>query len=131
MTLAIPPTDQPITYGTGKDHGECCRTDASCPFVLSPSAEAPTLAGQPPPPAPPPEPPMPTLSDFCRSYAPEPEHDVRLLLPGFETEEQAEQWRLKRVELLREGGKASRLVADKLDACGGEDGYCLSPACPP
>src|SRR3954447_18380417 len=92
-----------------------------------------------------PEPLMPTSPDFYHHYAPRPEHDVRLLVtetevvtrtgecrtkPGFETEEQVEQWRPKRIELLRKGGKASRRLADKLAACT-TGAWCLSPACPP
>ncbi|MFL5334022.1 MAG: DUF927 domain-containing protein [Geminicoccaceae bacterium] len=73
---------------------------------------------------------MPTGPDFYHHYAPRPEHDVRLLLPGFETGERAEAWRLKRIELLRKGGKASRRLADKLAACT-TGAWCLSPACPP
>lgn len=73
---------------------------------------------------------MPTRPDFHRHHEPEPEHDVERLLAGFETEAQAERYRRVRVGILRKGGEADRGLADRLERCGGPDGWCLSPACP-
>ena len=93
-----------------------------------------------------PEPPMPTLSDFCHSYAPEPEHDIRLLVTRTEVVTAAGKRRTTArlrdrapsravaAEARRHpapGWQGEPTLADELDACGGEDGRCLSPACPP
>jgi hypothetical protein len=73
---------------------------------------------------------MPTRPDFFCSFTPSPEHDVLQLLSGFETPEQAAAYRRRRIEVLRGGGRTDRRLAEKLEACGGPDGPCLSPADP-
>jgi hypothetical protein len=73
---------------------------------------------------------MPTRPDFFCRFSPSPRHDVQRLASGFETREQAEAYRRGRVGVLREGSRADQRLADKLEACGGPDGRCLSPADP-
>jgi hypothetical protein len=60
--------------------------------------------------------PMPTRPDFFRRFEPKAEHDIQRLMPAFETEQQADGYRLKRIAILRKGGKRSRALADKLEA---------------
>jgi hypothetical protein len=73
---------------------------------------------------------MPTHPDFFCHYKPRARYDIERIMPKFETVEQAERYRHSRIAILRKGGRADKGLAEKLEACGGEDGWCLSRACP-
>jgi hypothetical protein len=73
---------------------------------------------------------MPTKSDFFCHFEPRAKDDIERLMPMFETAEQTERYRQYRMTILRRGGRADIELAEKLDACGGEDGWCRSRACP-
>jgi hypothetical protein len=73
---------------------------------------------------------MPTRPDFFCDFSPHAEYDIQQLLRTFETRQQAEAYRRRRIEVLREDGRADQCLADKLEACGGPEGRCLSLADP-
>jgi hypothetical protein len=73
---------------------------------------------------------MPTRDDFFYCWHPRANNGLQSAMPKFETEEQAARYQYYRITILRKGGRADRELADKLDACGGKDGWCLSRACP-
>src|SRR5512133_2662101 len=73
---------------------------------------------------------MPSRPDFFCRHQPRSRYDIERLMAGFETSAQAERYRQHRIVILRNGNQADQRLAAALKACGGDEGWCLSRACP-